>query len=87
MAGTASHGLVWVLIEYRGGWPLNGFDGLDLEPETKALVSRPRKAARARVLLVRRPGRRRREGPSRWAVLRHRELRRLSSAMGNVEPG
>ena len=71
IAGTASHGSVWVLIEYRGGWPLNGFDGLDLEPETKALVSSAGQAARARVLLVRRPGRRWRQGPSRWAVLRY----------------
>jgi hypothetical protein len=71
LAGTASHGIIWVLIEYRGGWPLNGFEDLDLEPETKALVFSAAQAARARVLLVRRPGRRRRPGPSRWAVLRH----------------
>lgn len=71
MAGTASPGLVWVLIEYRGGWPPNGFDGLDLDPGTKALVSSAARRAGARVLLVRRPGPRRRHGPSRWAVLRH----------------
>jgi hypothetical protein len=71
IAGTASHGAVWVLIEYRGGWPLNGFEGLDLEPGTKALVHSAAKAARARVLLVRRPGPRRRDGQSHWAVLRH----------------
>jgi hypothetical protein len=73
IAGTASHGIVWVLIEYRGGWPLNGFEGLDLEPETKALVLSAAKAARARVLLVRRPGPRRREGNSRWAVLHYED--------------
>lgn len=71
MAGTAPRGFVWVLIEYRGGWPVNGFDGLDLAPETKALVFSAAQAVRARVLLVRRHGRRRREGPSRWAVLHH----------------
>ncbi|WP_461174720.1 sucrase ferredoxin [Arthrobacter sp. Z1-9] len=71
IAGTASHGAVWVLIEYRGGWPLNGFEGLDLEPGTKTIVLSAAKAARARVLLVRRPGPRRREGQSHWAVLRH----------------
>ena len=73
MAGTASHGLVWVLIEYRGGWPPNGFDGLDVDPATKALVLSAAQTARARVLLVERPGRRRREGPSSWAVLRHQK--------------
>ncbi|MGR0160692.1 sucrase ferredoxin [Paenarthrobacter nitroguajacolicus] len=71
MAGTASPGLVWVLIEYRGAWPPNGFDGLDLDPEVKALVVSAARAEHARILLVRRPGPRRRLGPSSWAVLRH----------------
>ncbi|WP_242496722.1 sucrase ferredoxin [Rhodococcus sp. Q1] len=70
MAGTAPRGFVWVLIEYRGRWPLDGFDGLDLEPATKTLVFSAAQTARARILLVERPGRRRREGPDRWAVLR-----------------
>jgi hypothetical protein len=73
IAGTASHGVVWVLIEYRGGWPLNGFEGLDLEPGTKAIVLSAAKAARARVLLVRRPGPRRREGQGQWAVLHNED--------------
>ncbi|ASN22304.1 sucrase ferredoxin [Arthrobacter sp. YN] len=71
MAGTASPGLVWVLIEYRGAWPPNGFDALDLEAGTKALVITAARTANARILLVRRPGPRRRPGPGRWAVLRH----------------
>ncbi|MFJ8825248.1 sucrase ferredoxin [Streptomyces sp. NPDC102467] len=71
LAGTAPYGSVWVLIEYRGGWPSNGFDGLDLEPESKRLVFGAAQAVRARVLLIRRPGRRVPEGPRRWAVLRH----------------
>ncbi|MEV8567538.1 sucrase ferredoxin [Streptomyces sp. NPDC051322] len=71
MVGTAPHGFVWILIEYRGAWPANGFDGLDLEPGTKALVFSAARAVRARILLVRRHGRRRPEGPGRWAVLRY----------------
>lgn len=71
MAGTAPTGVTWVLIEYRGGWPFNGFNGLKLEPETKALVTSAAQAEAARVLLVRRPVRRRREDPSRWAVLQY----------------
>lgn len=71
LAGTAPYGSVWVLIEHRGGWPPNGFDGLDLEPHTKGLVFAAAHAVRARVLLIRRHGRRSPEGPSRWAVLRH----------------
>ena len=57
IVGTAPHGLVWVLIEYRGGWPPNGFDGLNLEPAVKTLVFAAAQAIRARVLLVRRHGR------------------------------
>ncbi|WP_075872125.1 sucrase ferredoxin [Kocuria sp. CNJ-770] len=71
MAGTAPRGFVWVLVEHRGGWPADGFDGLDLEPGTKALVFAAAQAVRARVLLVRRHGRRSVEGPRRWAVLHH----------------
>lgn len=71
MAGTAPRGFAWVLIEHRGGWPINGFDGLDLEPQTKALVFSAAQAARARIVLIRRHGRRSHEGPSRWAVLHH----------------
>ncbi|MFE2373877.1 sucrase ferredoxin [Streptomyces sp. NPDC059398] len=71
VAGTAPYGSVWVLIEYRGGWPANGFDGLGLEPRTKARVFSAAQAVRARVLLVRRHGRRSPEGPSHWAVLRY----------------
>lgn len=71
MAGTAPRGVAWILVEYRDGWPANGFDGLDLDPGTKALVYSSAQAVRARVLLIRRHGRRRAEGLSRWAVLRH----------------
>ncbi|MBM7052808.1 sucrase ferredoxin [Streptomyces durocortorensis] len=69
--GTAPFGSAWVLIEYRRGWPANGFDGLDLDPETKTLVFTAARASRARILLVRRHGRRRPEGSVRWAVLHH----------------
>lgn len=71
LAGTAPHGRTWVLIEYRGGWPVNGFDGLDLDPRTAELVFAAAHAVRARVLLVRRHGRRESDGPRRWAVLRY----------------
>ncbi|MFF0190866.1 sucrase ferredoxin [Streptomyces sp. NPDC005244] len=71
MAGTAPHGTVWILIEYRQGWPVNGFDGLDLDPQTKALVIEAAHQAQARILLIRRPGRRHSDGDNRWAVLSH----------------
>ncbi|PJT49837.1 sucrase ferredoxin, partial [Streptomyces albidoflavus] len=71
LAGTAPFGLVWVLIEYPGGWPPNGFDGLDLEPGVKALVFAAAQSVKARILLIRRHGRRTLGGPRRWAVLRY----------------
>ncbi|WP_369212387.1 sucrase ferredoxin [Streptomyces flavofungini] len=71
LAGTAPYGSVWVLIEYPGGWPSNGFDGLALEPAAKSLVFAAAQAVRARILLIRRHGRRAPEGPRRWAVLHH----------------
>ncbi|MFD8569367.1 sucrase ferredoxin [Streptomyces sp. NPDC059639] len=71
LAGTAPYGSTWILIEYRGGWPPNGFDGLPLEPDTKRLVFSAAQAVRARILLVRRHGRRLSEGPPMWAVLRY----------------
>ncbi|MEU1016138.1 sucrase ferredoxin [Streptomyces sp. NPDC005898] len=71
LAGTAPYGGVWILIEYRAGWPPNGFDGLDLDPGTKGLVFSAAQAVRARILLIRRHGRRTAEGAGRWAVLRH----------------
>ncbi|MFF0738888.1 sucrase ferredoxin [Streptomyces sp. NPDC004111] len=69
LAGTAPYGSIWVLIEHRGSWPANGFDGLDLEPVTKARVYTAAVALRARILLIRRHGRRRTDAPRRWAVL------------------
>lgn len=73
LAGTAPHGVRWILVEWRGGWPVNGFDGLDLDPQVKDLVYTAAQAARARVLLIRRHGRARAGDTSarRWAVLHH----------------
>ncbi|SDJ36099.1 sucrase ferredoxin [Streptomyces indicus] len=71
LAGTAPYGTTWILIEYRGGWPPNGFDGLPLEPGTRQRVFSAAQALRARILLIRRHGRHTPEGPRRWAVLHH----------------
>ncbi|MFJ6076590.1 sucrase ferredoxin [Streptomyces sp. NPDC093065] len=72
VGGTAPYGGVWILVEHRGGWPANGFDGLDLRPDVKTRVYRAAQAVRARILLVRRHGRRTSSGAApHWAVLRH----------------
>ncbi|MEU6814433.1 sucrase ferredoxin [Streptomyces sp. NPDC046860] len=71
LAGTAPRGAVWVLIEYRGAWPSNGYDGIALDPETKARVWSAAHEVRARIFLIRRLVRPRPEGPGRWAVLHY----------------
>ncbi|MFE7579871.1 sucrase ferredoxin [Streptomyces sp. NPDC057521] len=72
LPGTAPYGLVWVLVEYHAPWPANGYDGLALDPVTKSLLYEAARAVRARILLIRRHGRRPEgAGPPRWAVLRY----------------
>ncbi|EFG65807.1 sucrase ferredoxin [Streptomyces sp. SPB074] len=71
LAGTAPHGRVWVLIEHPGAWPPNGFEGLGLEPACATRVFEAARARKARILLVRRPGRDRRAATRHWAVLHH----------------
>ncbi|OUZ12678.1 sucrase ferredoxin [Aeromicrobium sp. PE09-221] len=82
IAGTAPRGSYWILIEYRGSWPVNGFDGLDLDPQVHAAVFAAAHARRARILLIRRHGRRRRGGPGRWAVLHRATGDRLMQHWG-----
>ncbi|MGQ4489056.1 sucrase ferredoxin [Streptomyces sp. SAS_281] len=70
LPGTAPYGLVWVLVEHHAPWPANGYDGLALEPVTKSLLYEAARAVRARILLIRRHGRRPEDaGPRCWAVL------------------
>ncbi|WP_329017787.1 MULTISPECIES: sucrase ferredoxin [unclassified Streptomyces] len=71
LAGTAPRGVVWVLIEYRGAWPSNGYDGIALDPEIKSHVWSAAHEMRARIFLIRRLARPRPEGPGRWAVLHY----------------
>ncbi|WP_405762483.1 sucrase ferredoxin [Streptomyces sp. NBC_01420] len=72
LPGTAPYGLVWVLLEHHAPWPANGYDGLPLDPVAQSLLFEAARAVRARILLIRRHGRRApRPGPRRWAVLRY----------------
>lgn len=70
IAGTAPRGRVWILIEYRGGWPRNGFDGVDIDWRVRAGVAEAAERHGARILLMRRPGRRTVTHGGQWAVLR-----------------
>ena len=69
IVGTAPRGTYWVLIEHRGGWPINGFEGLDIDWRVRSEVFYAAQSLRARILLIRRPGRRTRGGPGVWGVM------------------
>lgn len=71
IAGTAAPTRTWLLIEYRGRWPFEGFSGLDIDLATKIDVTSAAQSVGARVLLIRRPGRVDHDRPQRWAVLTH----------------
>jgi hypothetical protein len=63
LAATASRIDRWILVEYRGLWTSDAVAGSGLSDQVKAhLRAQARAAGRGRVLFVRRPDRRRREG-------------------------
>lgn len=73
MLGTAPPGRRWVLIERPGRWPTRGFADTDVDPAVRRAVVGAAADAGARILLVRRPGRRSEQAPRRWAVLEHQD--------------
>ncbi|WP_453985010.1 sucrase ferredoxin [Brevibacterium casei] len=83
IVGTAPMGTYWVLIEHRGGWPLNGFEGLDIDWRVRSEVFYAAQALRARILLIRRPGKRTRSGPGVWGVMHLESPGRLRQMWGS----
>jgi hypothetical protein len=75
MAGTAAPARRWLLIEHPGPWEIDALagSGIDAAVQDRLLVAA--RSGSARILLVRRPGRRSRDGgPRAWAVIDHSEL-------------
>nr|WP_212755714.1 sucrase ferredoxin [Flexivirga aerilata] len=70
-AGTAAPAHGWVLIEHHGPWPFGGFAELPIDPSIVQPVRHAAQRIGARVLLIRRYGRRAAGVPLRWAVLRY----------------
>jgi hypothetical protein len=69
LAGTASPGLRWLLVEIAGAWGWSAFTGSPaLDPELGRAIVRRAESEGMRILAIRRPGRERREGRWRWAI-------------------
>jgi hypothetical protein len=67
MIATAPPAQRWMLVEHEGAWPINAIDVFD-RPVARALSAQA-SALRARISLIRRPGRHPRErAPLRWAL-------------------
>ncbi|RRQ27495.1 sucrase ferredoxin [Rhodococcus sp. Eu-32] len=71
LAGTASAGRRWFLLEIDGAWGHSAFVNSDrvLAPALGFGIARHVEAAGMRSLAIRRPGRHRGEGRWRWAVV------------------
>jgi hypothetical protein len=78
---TASRVDTWILLEYRGLWAHDAIDGSTLSPALKAyLVAERVRLPHARILFVRRPERRTKDGLIAYVARStegERELRRL----------
>lgn len=69
LAGTASPGRRWLLVEIAGAWGWSAFTGSPaLDPEVGRAIVRRAESEGMRILAIRKPGRERREGRWRWAI-------------------
>ncbi|MDF2145213.1 sucrase ferredoxin [Knoellia sp. p5-6-4] len=71
MVGTAAPARRWLLIEYPAPWATHALQSRLIPPPLGARLEGLARSRGARVLLVRRHGRRRLEGPKAWAVVDH----------------
>jgi len=70
LAATASAGHRWLLVEVAGAWGWSAFTGSKaLDPELGRTLVRRAEGAGMRILAIRRPGRARRAGRWRWAIV------------------
>lgn len=70
LVATASAGHRWLLVEVAGGWGWSAFTGSNaLDPELGRAIVRKAEGDGSRILAIRRPGRARRAGRWRWALI------------------
>jgi (2Fe-2S) ferredoxin len=71
MAGTAAPARRWLLIEYPAAWATHALQSRLVPPALGGRLEQLARSMGARVLLVRRPGRRPLDGPRSWVVVDH----------------
>ncbi|HEY3535410.1 MAG TPA: sucrase ferredoxin [Pedococcus sp.] len=71
LAGTAAPARRWLLVEYCDAWATLALQSPGLAGPVARALHEAAVAVGGRVLLVRRPGRRRRRRAQRWAVVDH----------------
>lgn len=71
LAGTAAPARRWLLVEYPGPWAPLALDSRQLPRETADRLAEAARSVSARVLLIRRPGRRPRRPEHDWVVVDH----------------
>jgi hypothetical protein len=70
LIGTAPTPTAFLLVEHPGPWRFDALAGAGWSPEVTAALTSAVRATRARLLVIRRPGRRSTQGARRWAVVR-----------------
>jgi hypothetical protein len=68
-AGSAPQARRWLLLEHPGPWPIDAIAGSGLRASTLSLLRTSAEIGGARMLLVRRPGRRDPQAERRWTVI------------------
>lgn len=58
LVGTAPPARCWLLLEQDGGWGPQAFEGMELDPTVRTDLADAAAATGARIMLIRRPGRR-----------------------------
>jgi hypothetical protein len=71
LPGTAAPARRWLLVEHPGPWAPQALQSRHIPPPLAERLSGLARDASARVLLIRRPGRRPRSTEHRWAVVDH----------------
>lgn len=71
LAGTAAPARRWLLIEYPAPWATHALQSRLIPPALGARLEALARSRGDRVLLIRRHGRRRLDGPKAWAVVDH----------------